>query len=217
MTRLSERELAALESARLASISIDDEALMREARTLRAIVLADLTGRGLRRLRSLLGLDRLAERLRQRRLYRQTLRELSQLDARELEDIGIAPGELRAAARRAAGLDAPASGGLFARLRRSLEEARARGRAADELAVLDRRLLLDIGVEPGGIDAFLEQAQRRAAAAPAGSAGAPAVAFDLLMGETRRPAAAAWQGELPEAANQPAAQHLDRASERAAA
>lgn len=46
--------------------------------------------------------DALARTIRQRRMYRTTVTELSRLSLRELDDLGIAPGDIQRIAKEAA-------------------------------------------------------------------------------------------------------------------
>lgn len=204
MTRLTAAELAALESAKGSGSDIDIEALLREARIMRAQVVSELFGKALRWLGTSLGLHQMGEQLARRRLYRRTLAALSRLDDRELADIGISPTELRSAARAAAGLDAATRPGLFARLRQAAAEARERRQAARDLALLDRHLLQDIGVEPDGIEAYVEEARRKVdQPASAVITTAPAVALNLLFpAEREHKAPTGWNKAPRPAANQ---------------
>lgn len=205
MTRLTATELAALESARSSRIEFDHVILMREARALRAQVISELLGRGLRRLSAVVGLPALADSLARRRLYRRTVAELSRLDARALGDIGINRGEILRTAREAAGLLSEPRPSLFTRLARAMDDARQRRAAARDLAQLDRRLLLDIGVEPDGIEHYVDEARRQGhRPQPVLVTATPAIAFDLLFPTARR-VVQGWKDE-PRAvvANEPA-------------
>src|SRR5690625_4865606 len=98
MTRLTEKELAALESAKRAPIKLDEikidtrRGLLGNAHQLRAEFVAE-QARGLgRSLRSLPVVHQVSEWAGARRRYRTTLRELSRLDQRGLDDLGISPG-----------------------------------------------------------------------------------------------------------------------------
>jgi len=201
MTRLTAAELAALESARGFHLNLDHVVLTREAREMRARVLNEMLATGLRRVGAALGLPALAGRLAQHRLYRRTLNELSRLDARSLQDIGINRGEIVRTAREAAGLTAEARPGLFARLGQVMTDARQRRRAAQDLAQLDRRLLLDIGVEPDGIEHYVDEARSHGhRPQPVLVTATPAIAFDLLFPTTRR-AVQVWKDEPRAVAN----------------
>lgn len=211
MTRFTATEQAALASARGFHPDLDLVALTREARDLRAEVLSEMFGGGLRRIGAALGLPALSQRLAQRRLYRRTLAELSRLDARALQDIGINRGEILRTAREAAGLSAEPKPGLFARLGQAMADARQRRRAAQDLALLDPRLLLDIGVEPDGIEHYVEEARRYGhRPQPVLVTATPAIALDLLFPAGRR-TAQRWTGEPRPAANQAANQAAETA------
>ena len=204
MTSMTEKELAALESAKRTPIQFDEinidhvHTIMRDAQTLRAQFLAREIGRLWGRMRSALGLDRLAERVTVRRLYKQTVRELSRLDERELADLGVGRGQIHVTARRALGLPESEAPGRLARLRLHLADARARRRTARQLATLDNRMLHDIGINRGDIHAYLRgekdlMGYRR----PAMQLAAPTVAVELLFPQ---PTQVGWTG-MPEAAN----------------
>lgn len=208
MTRMTEKELAALETAKqtpyhfsnLTTRQVND--VMREAEVLRAKAIAALITRVSSWIGRQVGLAGRSEAATKQKLYRETVRALSKLDARELADIGIGVGEVQAAARKAVGLPESAEPGRMTRLRQRLSEMGVRRRTARELATLDRRMLADIGIEPGDIEAYLrgemtaETAQRQPQ-----PLNAPAVAADLMF----QPRAAkrsqmTWTG-TPEAAN----------------
>lgn len=201
MTALSAKELAALDGAGSFGPDFDQVVLLREARQLRAQVLKELVGRGLSRVAALLGRDGLGGHFARLRLYRRTLVELSRLDERALQDIGINRGEIEPTARAAVGLDAQTRPGLFARLRQAAAEAREHRRAAQDLAALDRRLLQDIGVEPDGIEHYVDEARRYGGEPrPVLVTATPALAFDLLFPAGNR-ASVGWGGEPRPAAN----------------
>ena len=87
-----------------------------------------------------IGLDQRAEQAATRRLYKETVRELSRLDERELNDLGIGRGQIHAAARRAVGLPESEEPGIFARLRLSIADARDRRRTARRASWREGRL-----------------------------------------------------------------------------
>lgn len=203
MTSMTEKELAALESAKRTPIQFDEvntahvHTIMRDAQTLRSQFIAKEVRRLWSSMVSALGLDQRAERAAARRLYKQTVRELSKLDQHELADLGIGRGQIHAVARRAVGLPESEPPGLFARLRMSLADARARRRTARQLATLDNRMLHDIGINRGDIQAYLRGEKELGSQNSAMQLAAPTVAVDLLIPQ---PAQVGWTG-TPEAAN----------------
>ena len=205
MTSMTEKELAALESAKRAPIQFEFEpikaddlhAMMRDAQTLRSKFIAQQVSRLWRQLRAALGLDQRAEQAATRRLYKETVRELSRLDERELNDLGIGRGQIHAAARRAVGLPESEEPGIFARLRLSIADARDRRRTARQLAALDDRMLYDIGINRGDIHSYLRGEKDLSKGHPAMQMAAPTVAVDLLFPQ---PTNLGWNG-TPEAAN----------------
>src|SRR5690625_3858305 len=161
MTRMTEKELAALERAKLAPVDFNDIPIQSthkvrlDAQRLRAEFIREQFRALSQRLRSALGLDQRAEQARMRRLYRETVRELSRLDSHELRDLGIGRGGIEAAARKAVGLPESEEPGFFTRLRKVISDAAIRRRTARELARLDSRMLNDIVLNRGHIHDYL--------------------------------------------------------------
>ncbi|HLW28546.1 MAG TPA: DUF1127 domain-containing protein [Kiloniellales bacterium] len=200
MTSMTEKELAALENAKRSPIQFKQSQtdnvhiLLRDAQTLRAQYIAQLFGRLFRKL----GFGG-AEEASVRRLYKQTVRELSKLDDHELRDLGIGRGQIHSAARKAVGLPESEEPGLLARLRQRIADVRDRRRTARQLAALDDRLLYDIGLNRGDIHAYMRGEKDLAKSHPAMQMAAPTVAVDLLFPQS---ANIGWTG-APEAANGP--------------
>ena len=208
MTRMTEKELAALETAKQNPYQFSNlttrqlEGVMREAEVLRAKAVSAMITSAASWVGRQLGLAGRSEAAKKQKLYRETVKELSKLDTRELADIGIGVGEVQAAARKAVGLPESAEPGPMTRLRQRLSEMGVRRRTARELATLDRRMLADIGIEPGDIEAYLRgEMSAEVTKRQPQPLNAPAVAADIMF----QPRAAnrnqmTWTG-TPEAAN----------------
>lgn len=204
MTRMTEKELTALESAKSAPINFNQSTVdsahraLERAQELRSRFLAEQVSNLWRKLKSALGLNGLAERLAMRRRYRGTVRELSKLDDLELKDLGIGRGGIHAAARKAVGLPESEEPGFFTRLRQRVAEASIRRRTARELSRLDSRMLKDIGLTRDDIHAYLRGEKDLAELHPVMGATAASAGVELFMPEKQNQVG--WKG-TPQAAN----------------
>lgn len=82
---------------------------------------------------------------------RKTANQLASLGPRLLADIGVLPGNLPAHAKQSALEEVPAAPSLIGQIAAWLQLQARHRETARELGRLDRRLLADIGVEPGQI------------------------------------------------------------------
>lgn len=91
---------------------------------------------------------------------RTAVRELSSLDDRMLQDIGVTRGEIKDVVAQAQRLSAQARGehayGLFHAIAETFRRWRLRARTRAELSALDDAMLRDIGIERGQIEGIAE-------------------------------------------------------------
>lgn len=158
MSRLSENERAEIQrsKARSAFDIVDVDRILMEARRARAIYVK----RGLAKLWRASGVGSLVCAVRRGLARQRTVAALEDLDDRLLRDIGISRGEIGRIALEASRAAHPYPAGWLRRLGAELRRAATRRQAIAQLAVLDDRLLRDIGIERANIaemvDARLE-------------------------------------------------------------
>jgi uncharacterized protein YjiS (DUF1127 family) len=98
----------------------------------------------------------LAERIRQHRVRRQTIAELSQLDDKMLSDIGVVRGNIETIAQQIS--RQPAAPSPWRKLADVLAAWQAQRETTRQLSSLDDRILRDIGIERDRIPEVAEQA-----------------------------------------------------------
>ncbi len=152
MTRLTDRELAALESAKGSIHPFEAQALITEARRLQNEKIAELLAHFGRTFAAVSGLTALTRRLRRQALYRRTVRELVRLDAAQLRDIGLLRAEIAAKALTSSRAAVPAVPGWWTAVAQTVRRFRMERQTASQLRRLDDRMLRDIGLERSEID-----------------------------------------------------------------
>jgi uncharacterized protein YjiS (DUF1127 family) len=162
MARLTERELDLIQDSRLAARLDRREVsdILIAARQTRADFMASLIGRALTRFAEFTGLAALGRDLsvlvlhplRQALLRRRTAAELGRLSGHLLRDIGLERSDIEVVAERLVSEALPAPT-VRPGLLQSLRRWRERRRVVAELKALDDRMLADMGLERGNIEA----------------------------------------------------------------